>query len=329
MNRKLTFKIVQDYIEKEGNGCELITIEEHFNENYHKNYKFLFKCKCGEVFEKRFNSFKNSTKQCRKCGLDKGAKIRGNNQKLKYEDIKDYINGENGNGCILITSKEEFQNNYKTNTTTKLLIKCRCGQTFEKVFGSFRKGQKQCKECGRKEGYEKQKRRVIVNCYQCGKEIEIVNCDLIINHHFCSPECHNKWKSIRMTGNKLNEGRLLTDDIKKKISIANKGKLCGANNPNYKADLTQEDRENRRNIPGYRDFIKGVFERDNYTCQRCGDNKGGNLVAHHLNGYDTFKEQRTDVNNGVTLCNVCHKEFHSLYGYGNNTKEQYKEWISK
>ena len=46
-------------------------------------------------------------------------------------------------------------------------------------------------------------------------------------------------------------------------------------------------------------FIKEVYKRDNYTCQRCGDNKGGNLVAHHLNGYDTFNYYAMEIRNGV------------------------------
>ena len=248
---------------------------------------------------------------------------------LTFEQIKSYIEGDDGNGCKLLLIKEEFNLVYESNTTTKLPLKCKCGEKFEKTFGAFRKGQKQCRECGFKRGAKKLKKRIITKCDCCGKDMEIIKCKGVYNHHFCSQECHNKWKSMRMTGNKINEGRFLTDDIKKKISKANKGRLSGSNNPNYNPKMTDEERERGRKILGYQEFIKEVYKRDNYTCQRCGDNKGGNLVAHHLNGYDTFKEQRTEVNNGVTLCNVCHKEFHSLYGYGNNTKEQYEEWISK
>ena len=36
---------------------------------------------------------------------------------------------------------------------------------------------------------------------------------------------------------------------------------------------------------------------------------------------------RTDESNGITLCKNCHKNFHSIYGFGNNTKEQFEEWI--
>ena len=92
---------------------------------------------------------------------------------------------------------------------------------------------------------------------------------------------------------------------------------------------SDEEREKGRNIEGIQEWRKGVYKRDNYTCQKCGDNKGGNLVAHHLDGYHWDKEHRTDINNGATLCVCCHKSFHKTYGNHDNTKEQYEEWISK
>ena len=51
------------------------------------------------------------------------------------------------------------------------------------------------------------------------------------------------------------------------------------------------------------------------------------LEVHHLDGYDWCVEKRTDDTNGITLCETCHKNFHSLYGRGNNTKEQFEEWF--
>ena len=91
--------------------------------------------------------------------------------------------------------------------------------------------------------------------------------------------------------------------------------------------IDDEQRARTRNIDGYDDFIKSVYERDNYTCQCCGDNRGGNLVVHHLNGYNWDIEHRTDIDNGITLCEECHRRFHTAYKYGNNTKEQYEEFI--
>lgn len=72
-----------------------------------------------------------------------------------------------------------------------------------------------------------------------------------------------------------------------------------------------------------------VFTRDDFTCQECGDFKGGNLNAHHikafadileLNDINTFEqamacEELWNINNGITLCNKCHKEYHMIFGY--------------
>jgi hypothetical protein len=90
----------------------------------------------------------------------------------------------------------------------------------------------------------------------------------------------------------------------------------------YNHNLTDEEREMGRLIEGYNDFVKDVFKRDKYKCQHCGSNK--KINAHHLNSYNWDKEHRVDVNNGVTLCEDCHKLFHKTYGYGDNTEEQFK-----
>lgn len=100
----------------------------------------------------------------------------------------------------------------------------------------------------------------------------------------------------------------------------------GANHPNYNPNLTDKDRVNRRNnkkIPFWR---KKVYARDKYSCQICGDNSGGNLNVHHLMGYNKYPKLRYDKNNGVTLCDICHMDFHNVYGRGNNTKAQFEEY---
>src|SRR5258708_32042032 len=55
----------------------------------------------------------------------------------------------------------------------------------------------------------------------------------------------------------------------------------GKNNPHWKGGINTRYRSDRTS-ESYIQWRKGVFEKDNYTCQRCGDKRGGNLVAHHL-----------------------------------------------
>lgn len=102
---------------------------------------------------------------------------------------------------------------------------------------------------------------------------------------------------------------------------------CGEDNPNYNPNLTDEERIYNRDYSEYTEWRTAVFERDDFTCQYCGDNRGGNLVAHHFESYTDNPELRTLLENGITLCEECHKNFHHQYGYGNNTRKQFEEFL--
>lgn len=108
-------------------------------------------------------------------------------------------------------------------------------------------------------------------------------------------------------------------------------KLQGKNNHNFNASLTEEDRlELGRYEEGYKSWRRAVYRKYNYKCDNCDiSGNGENLTAHHLNGYSQNLELRTCIENGVCLCIECHKKFHSIFGYGKNTKDQYIEFKCK
>jgi len=72
--------------------------------------------------------------------------------------------------------------------------------------------------------------------------------------------------------------------------------------------------ENRRNRKSkeYLMWRTSVFERDNYTCQRCGDS-GCILQAHHIESFAKHKSKRFDINNGITVCRPCHAAIDPYY----------------
>ena len=118
-----------------------------------------------------------------------------------------------------------------------------------------------------------------------------------------------------------------TDEYKSKSSMAK----MGSNNPMWDPNKTDEEREREKNhsrrFPGYKDFRRKVYERDNFTCKICGDNKGGNLVVHHINGFKWDVRNRMEVDNGVTLCTLCHNEFHRMYGRKDVNLFQFSQFL--
>lgn len=69
--------------------------------------------------------------------------------------------------------------------------------------------------------------------------------------------------------------------------------------------------EDRRSAK-YKSWKQNVLKRDKYICQKCGSKN--NLVAHHIKPFATDKEARFDIDNGITLCQTCHKEVHRNEG---------------
>ncbi len=91
---------------------------------------------------------------------------------------------------------------------------------------------------------------------------------------------------------------------------------------------TKAERIKFRKTEEHYAWVRAVYERDEYTCQVCGYDKGGTLNAHHLNSYADHKECRHDISNGVTMCKKCHMDYHRICGYGDNTAEQFNEYIA-
>lgn len=127
---------------------------------------------------------------------------------------------------------------------------------------------------------------------------------------------------------------MLTDEYKEKQRISKTGErngmfgVTGENNPNWNPERTHDQRIKERKILEYANWRRGVFDRDNYTCQSCGDGKGGNLVAHHLESYHSNKAARYDIDNGVTLCKTCHLEYHRGYGWKNATRQKFEAFVA-
>lgn len=103
-------------------------------------------------------------------------------------------------------------------------------------------------------------------------------------------------------------GNKYTEEERKKRSETQKGE----NHYNWKGGISPINHRIRNSMQ-YKDWRTVVFERDNYTCQKCGSKNGNGkaiyLNAHHILSFAGCPEKRFDIENGITLCSDCHKEF--------------------
>jgi hypothetical protein len=67
-----------------------------------------------------------------------------------------------------------------------------------------------------------------------------------------------------------------------------------------------------KNSYQYIQWVGIVKYRDGNACKKCKSTK--NLQAHHIKPVSKYPDLIIDIDNGITLCESCHKEFHSRYG---------------
>lgn len=146
----------------------------------------------------------------------------------------------------------------------------------------------------------------IMPVYQCERCNEVIlDCDphnKLEENYYCW-ECSFKAgiipqeEYIKYIGISLNNLRAWYNEEEDEIEVTT-GK--------FEHEMTEK---RKRNTPKYKQWRSKVFERDNYTCVVC-EQVGGKLNAHHIKKWSTHKELRFDIDNGITLCESCHREKH-------------------
>jgi hypothetical protein len=147
---------------------------------------------------------------------------------------------------------------------------------------------------------------VISNCPICGKIIKSRPTEL---KKYCSYKCLGISK--RKPKNKCVDcGKILPRKESKRCTVCN-GKLkIGDKSHLWKGGISPINTRIRQSSK-FKKWRKSVFERDKYTCQSCFE-KGGTLHPHHIKPFAKFPKLRFELNNGITLCEDCHREIHKL-----------------
>ena len=162
------------------------------------------------------------------------------------------------------------------------------------------------------------------DCEYCGEGFTPPEPD---KDRFCSLDCYHEWMNGEAqphTYNRLElECNQCGESFELPVSLAEKGGVYCSNDCKNEAaykgnsSLNHEFRYMELN-GGWR---ASVFERDDYTCVKCGE-RGGSLQAHHvtpvselIDGCESREEfedipEFRDVSNGKTVCTDCHDKLH-------------------
>lgn len=264
---------------------------------------------CDNVWETTFDKLL-SGRGCPKCAVKK----RPQSTPQTHETFINKFN-KFGNKTV------EILGTY-INSSTKIHCKCKsCNNEWDTLPTTLLSGHG-CPICG--EEYAKiVNRRSHEDFMKEFKESGNHKIEIIGNYISCSHKikvkCKDCGKVWEMNPTKILAGQGCSDCWYKFNTKENHHKW----NPNK----TNDERLIERKYDEYYDFIDKVLKRDNYTCQ-ITEQVGHKLNVHHLNGYNWDKENRTNIDNGITLSEEIHKEFHTLYGRGNNTKEQFIDFVN-
>lgn len=206
-----------------------------------------------------------------------------------YERLKTHV--EKNNARLLMSHTKFEEESKKVKSTSKIKLKVTCNNC---VFGILE--------------------NITINHYVSRNRTKCKSCTSNILSENISSRNKDNWEDLTYR--------------EKQIKRVSK-QFLGERNPNYNPMLSEEDREIQRNTPENNLLRKKAYERDNYTCRCCGNKKGGNLVVHHLDGWNWAINKRYHLRNVITLCEDCHKDYHSEYGYGDNIRIEFNKWMKE
>lgn len=169
----------------------------------------------------------------------------------------------------------------------------------------------------RKPGTNAEHQKLENKAFLCQEYVTLnKSAEVIAKEHGQRPELILRMlKRLGIPVRRTNKSRKFNPAMHKKHSEWMKGRYVGDKNPNWRGAKVDPNTRLRASYPS-KEWSLAVRARDGHKCVDCG--KTGKLHAHHVKPWKTHPELRFDVENGKTLCPVCHQHAHGF---------KFKQWV--
>ena len=254
---------------------------------------------CGHLFWMSWKHF-NEGHRCPEC-----AHIKSNLAKtLNFEYVKAAI--ESFDGYKLLSE-------VYVGCASKLEIMSPCGHVFWMSWDNFKQGER-CPKCAGNLKLLIEDIKAAIESFDGHKLLSEVYVGCASKLEIMSPCGHVFW----MSWDNFKQGGRCPE-----CALKNNR---GENHYNWNPNKTDEEREQGRNYPEKKKWVKAILKRDDHTCQSCNI-RGGTLNAHHIAGWSTHKSERFNVDNGVTLCQPCHDSYHYDFNPSVIDHDSFYHWM--
>ena len=331
--KKRTLEDMKKEVEKRTNGK--VKIRSKYADKGSRSY-LDFECQCGRIFNRTFTNFQKGSMLCPDC-------IRQQITEKTKKDLKDIVSAIEATGCQYISG--EYNNVF-----SKLMIRCRCGNIYKRSWERFNRGVIDCPECINIKISESQKKYTP----EMAKEIFTLYGYIMIGEY---RSAQDKTLCLCKRGHICNVVLSQLPFHDTCCYECYKIENSGENSVNYRGGVSTISEALRNHLSDWTDVIRNLY---NNVCPI--SHKSDQLVVHHLTSLNTifntimnkhhlsikqidsinsfedseeYNRVLNDIinahstNTGILISKEIHLKFHSEYGFGDNTPEQFDDFLNK
>jgi hypothetical protein len=218
---------------------------------------------------------------------------------------------------VKIKSKDVPVGELSEHSRAKIIVVCDgCGCEFQTTMWQItRNGHQLCQPCALR-----LKRGKILPVGSAYGRLIVTGESERAGHSICKCECGKigEYYNYALTRGITKSCGCLQKEVARERARMWHNTQFGENHPGWKGGRCNA-RQLWEGSSARREFRESVFNRDENRCVICGSEN--NLNTHHLFSFSSFPELASDPENGVTLCEKCHRAFHSEYGLSATPKQ--------